>query len=233
MPKKQFIYDINILSTEDYNQYEGIPVAYTNDRKSAEFVFNILDLDLTNATAEVILYMRDGSFFQNKKEDGVAVEGSSVTYTMKENEGNHSGVSKAQVVIFLNDSDYSSPKVKFKIENGLEQEVAVEAMIQDWNTIKKDAREFAEKAKAAEGLRVQAEKSRKEAETSRVNAESARVTAETSRVDAEASRVTAESNRETLFSDMQITHDLDTGKNYKMNLEVYKGLPRLKLEEVL
>jgi hypothetical protein len=36
-----------------------------------------------------------------------------------------------------------------------------------------------------------------------------------------------------LFQDMQITHDLDTGKNYKTNLEIYNGQPRLKLEEIV
>ena len=67
MALKKIQYDVRLLSTEKTLQGK-VPIVYTNDLNSAEFVFNILDMtaeQLIGATATTLLYMRDGSFFQN------------------------------------------------------------------------------------------------------------------------------------------------------------------------
>lgn len=229
---KPFIYDVELTSTKSHSQFT-LPTAYTNDLDVIEFQFNILDdIDLTGATANVILFMKDGSFFQNDETSGVTIEGKTVKYTMKENEGNHSGTSEVQLVVLVNGPRYASPKYKFRIENGLETDVAFEIMIQTWDTLTKEARDFLDAVKDVEAARVQAESNRVDAESSRVTAETARETAETTRKEQETSRVNAETARMQQFQDMQLTQDLDTNKSYKTTLEIYNGLPRLKLEEV-
>ena len=67
MALKKIQYDVRLLSTEKTLQGK-VPIVYTNDLNSAEFVFNILDMtpeQLAGATATTLLYMHDGSFFQN------------------------------------------------------------------------------------------------------------------------------------------------------------------------
>ena len=308
MALKKIQYDVRLLSTETALQAK-VPAVYTNDLNSVEFFFNILDMtaeQLAGATATTLLYMRDGSFFQNSD---VNLNGNTFTYLLKENEGNHSGLAKIQLVVKIGTTEYASQLYNFGVVSGLETKVAVEVMIQDWTTLTRDARAYidqfvADEAtrqqqfddaqtdraniftqsetdratafEAAEALRQQketerqgaeavrqqqfetaeanratffetAETNRTTAETNRVSAEQSRVTAEAGRVDTETSRasaesarvtaeqarVTAETQRALSFADMQITHDLDTGKNYKTNLEIYNGQPRLKLEEVI
>ena len=291
-------YTVKLRSVVPEKTFSKPPVVYTNDLRSAEFQFKITDMDaseLLTATAKTMLYMRDGSFFQNPSTD-VSRVGNVFSYLLKENEGNHAGIAKIQLVVYFNEGlaneqNFPTQLYEFEIINGLETKVAQEVMIYDWTTLTRDARAYidqfvadeelratqfgdaqtartntftqsetdrttaftaseasrastfnaaesdratAETARvSAESSRVTAETGRKNAESSRVTAESSRVTAETSRTSAETARATAETNRETLFADMQITHDLDTGKNYKTNLEIYNGQPRLKLEEIV
>nr|WP_319217339.1 hypothetical protein [uncultured Trichococcus sp.] len=73
---------------------------------------------------------------------------------------------------------------------------------------------------------------RTKAAEDRTAAASDRTLAGNDRTRAEADHTRAEDDH-VLFADMQITHDLDTGKNYKTNLEIYNGQPRLKLEEIV
>lgn len=140
MTLKVIPYNVAIKSTKTKRNYD-IPKAYTNDLNSVEFQFTITDMteaELSTATANVLLYMRDGSFFQNTEASGVTIDGTAVKYTMKENEGNHSGVSETQVEIFYDDvidKKLVSQRYQFEILNGLESEVAVEVMIQDWSTL--------------------------------------------------------------------------------------------------
>lgn len=261
MALKKINYDVRLLSTEKTLQGKA-PIVYTNDLNSAEFVFNILDMtaeQLAGATATTLLYMRDGSFFQNSD---VNLNSNTFTYLLKENEGNHGGLAQIQLVVKIGTIEYATQLYNFEVVSGLETKVAQEVMIYDWTTLTRDARAYIDQFVADEAVRQQqfetaeanrvtffeaAETNRATAETNRVSAEQSRVTAEAGRVDAEISRASAESARVTAeqarvsaeaqralsFADMQIIHDLDSNKNYKANLEVVNGLPRLKLEEVI
>lgn len=147
MPNKIIPFNVAIKSTATRRSYD-IPKAYTNDLNSVEFQFTITDMtagELTTAKANVLLYMLDGSFFENNEASGVAIEGNVVTYTMKSNEGNHSGVNEAQVEIIYEgapDKKLASQKYEFEIINGLDMEVAVEIVVKDWSALTTEARKF-------------------------------------------------------------------------------------------
>lgn len=230
MALKKIQYDVRLLSTEKTLQGKA-PIVYTNDLNSAEFVFNILDMtaeQLIGATATTLLYMRDGSFFQSSD---VEFDGTTFAYLLKENEGNHSGLAKIQLVVKIGTAEYASQLYSFEVVNGLETKVAVEVMIQDWTTLTRDARAYIDQFVADEAVRQQqfetAETNRATAETNRATAEQSRVTAEAGRVDAETSRASAESARVTaeqarvsaetervsLFADMQTALNLKANKS--------------------
>lgn len=210
MALKKIQYNVRLLSTEKTPQGKT-PVVYTNDLNSVEFVFNILDMtpgQLAGATATTLLYMRDGSFFQNSDVD---FDGTTFTYLLKENEGNHGGLAKIQLVVKIGTAEYASQFYNFEVVSGLETKVAVpEVMIHDWTTLTREARAYIDQFVADEAVRQQqfetaeanratffetAETNRTTAETNRVSAEQARVSAEAGRVDAETSRASAESVR--------------------------------------
>ena len=217
MALKKIKYDVRLLSTEKMLQGK-VPIVYTNDLNSAEFVFNILDMtpeQLAGATATTLLYMRDGSFFQNSD---VNLNGNTFTYSLKENEGNHSGFAKIQLVVKIGTAEYATQLYNFEVVSGLETKVAVavEVMIQDWTTLTRDARAYIDQFVADEAVRQQqfddaqtertnifaqsetdratafeaAEELRQQKETERQEAESGRIEAEQSRVDAEGTRQT-------------------------------------------
>ena len=149
------------------------PKAYTNDLNSVEFQFTLIDMsaeELVGATANVVLYMRDKSFFQNTSASGVTLEGNVVKYVMKENEGNHSGIAQVQVeIVYKNPIKiFSSKKYNFEIINALETEIAVEVVVQDLTMILSDAAEYIEAAEAAEAIRLQSEIDRVVAEDIRL-----------------------------------------------------------------
>lgn len=256
-------YDVEIKSTRINRSY-STPEVYTNDLNSVGFQFNILDMtaeELTGATATTLLYMRDGSFFQNPTTD-VILNGNVFRYTLKENEGNHSGLAQIQLIVKIGTKEYASQLFNFKISNGLGDKVAVEVMVQDWTTLLREARAYiaqflldedgrqatfvaSEQDRqlafdAAEALRQQKENEREEAEDGRIANEDERVTSETSRESAETDRKQNEQTRQaqeatrvSLFADMQLVHDMDTGKHHHVQMEIYGGRPRLKIEEVL
>lgn len=123
---KEIIFNINILDTKEIKQGD-VPVVYTNDKDSIEIIFNILDMtDLTDATAEFILHMRDGSHFPI--EEDIVIEGTKISYILKENEGNHAGKSSVQLVL-KKGKEYASGIYYFVIENGLENHVPRELYI--------------------------------------------------------------------------------------------------------
>lgn len=131
------------------------PVVYTNDLNSAEFQFKVIDMDagdLSTATATTLLYMRDGSFFQNPKED-VSLVGTTFSYTLKENEGNHAGIAKIQLIVTIGEAEYATQLYEFEIINGLETKVAQEVMIYDWTTLTRDARAYIDQFVADEVFR--------------------------------------------------------------------------------
>ena len=119
MALKKIQYDVKILSTEKMRQC-NLPIVYTNDLNSAEFVFNISDMtteQLAGATATTLLYMRDGSFFQNSD---VNLDGTTFTYLLKENEGNHAGLAQIQLVVNVPGmSEQNYPTQLFNFEVGI------------------------------------------------------------------------------------------------------------------
>ena len=149
MAEKLLKYDVAMKSTKTVWQMET-PRCYTGDENTVTFDFNITDLeaaDLVGVIPNVYLYMRDGSFFQNGPADGVEITGTIVNYTMKGNEGKHSGIARAQLVLVWDDEinppeKLTSQLYDFEVVSGLENKVAVEVMIQDWTTLTREARTF-------------------------------------------------------------------------------------------
>ena len=221
MALKKIQYDVQLLSTETALQAK-VPAVYTNDFNSVEFVFNILDMtaeQLIGATATTLLYMRDGSFFQNSD---VNLNGNTFTYLLKENEGNHAGLAKIQLVVNIpetSEQNYPTQLFNFEVVAGLETKVAkaaVEVMIHDWTTLTRDAQAYIDQLNLDEATRQQqfddaqtertniftqseterstafevAEELRQQKETERQEAESGRIEAEQSRAEAEGTRQT-------------------------------------------
>lgn len=159
MAKKIVKYDVLIKSTKQTKQFD-IPKFYTNDLNSVVFQFVVSDLTVEEqevATAITMIYMRDGSFFQNPPTD-VEKIGNSFSYTLKENEGNHAGIAKIQLVVTIPGTpavDYASQLYEFDIVNGLETKVAQEVMIYDWTTLTRDARAYIDTFVANETTRQQ------------------------------------------------------------------------------
>lgn len=149
MADKLLKYDVAMKSTKTVWQMEN-PRCYTGDENTVTFDFNITDLeaaDLVGVIPNVYLYMRDGSFFKNGPADGVEITGTIVNYTMKGNEGKHSGIARAQLVLVWDDEINPPEKLTsqlyyFDVVSGLENKVAVEVMIQDWTTLTREARTF-------------------------------------------------------------------------------------------
>ncbi|WP_434352396.1 hypothetical protein [Trichococcus flocculiformis] len=148
-------YAVELRAVRPKVDFSRPPVVYTNDLRSAEFQFEITDMsvtDLSTATATTLLYMRDGSFFQNPKED-VDLVGTTFSYTLKENEGNHAGVAKIQLIVTIGEAEYATQLYEFEIINGLETKVAQEVMIYDWTTLTRDARAYIDEFVANEVFR--------------------------------------------------------------------------------
>ena len=126
-------YDVELLSTNKRREFY-IPEIYTNDLYSTEFQFNVLDVpvsDLAGATATVLLNMRDGSFFNNTD---VIRSGNVFKYILKENEGNHFGIAKIQLVVDVGGKEYATPIYNFAVMQGLDDKKANEVVINDLNS---------------------------------------------------------------------------------------------------
>lgn len=98
-------YAVELRAVRPKADFSRPPVVYTGSLRSVEFQFEITDMsvdDLSTATATTLLYMRDGSFFQNPKED-VGLVGTTFNYTLKENEGKHAGIAKIELVVRFNE----------------------------------------------------------------------------------------------------------------------------------
>lgn len=207
MALKKIQYDVRLLSTEKTLQGK-VPVVYTNDLNSVEFVFNILDTtpeQLAGATATTLIYMRDGSFFQNSD---VNLNGNTFTYLLKENEGNHGGLAKIQLVVKIGTVEYASQLYSFGVVSGLETQVPAEVMIQDWTTLLREARvyiaQFLLDEEGRQATFVANEQDRQmafeAAEELRQQKETERHEAESGRIEAEQSRAEAEGTRQTTFT---------------------------------
>lgn len=186
MAEKLLKYDVAMKSTKTVWQMD-IPRANTGDENTVTFDFNITDLDsaeLTGATPNVNLYMRDGSFFQCRPEEGVELNGQRVTYTMRENEGKHNGKAKAELVLIWPGTNpiqkLTSQQYAFEIANGLDTVVAVEVMIEDWTTLTAEAQvyldQMAEKHAIADADHTRAGTDHTRAENDHTRAEADSVT---------------------------------------------------------
>ena len=143
MVKKIIPFNLAIKSTAPVRSFDHAKV-YTNDLNSVEIQFKVIDCtteELETATATTQLYMRDGSFFQNPTTDVTRV-GNVFSYTLKENEGNHAGLAKIQLVVIIGGAELASPLLEFEIISGLETKVAAEVIIQDWTTLTRDAQVY-------------------------------------------------------------------------------------------
>lgn len=158
MPIKLISYDVELKSVNPVRSFDRQKV-YTNDLNSVEIKFHVTDMseaELTGATAITMLYMRDGSFFQNPATD-VALSGTTFSYTLKENEGNHAGVTRIQLIVTIGTAQFATQAYEFEVINGLDIMVAQEIMIHDWTSLTTEARVFIDTATLAEQERVDAE----------------------------------------------------------------------------
>ena len=153
-------YEVKLRAVRPKVDFSRPPVVYTGSLRSVEFQFEITDMsvdDLSTATATTLLYMRDGSFFQNPKED-VSLVGTTFSYTLKENEGKHAGIAKIELVVrfnegLVNEQKFPSQFYEFEVINGLETKAAPEVMIYDWTTLTREARAYIDQFVADELLR--------------------------------------------------------------------------------
>lgn len=213
MAIKDIRFETFLTSTDRYITMKR-PLVYTNDRNSARLIFDVKDMtesDLSGASAEVLLYMRDGSFYQITN---VARNGTEFSYVLKDNEGKHSGT--AQLIVTIGQRELATPKFEFVVESGLDGKVATEVMIQDWTTLTAEAQRYIDDFVAAEADRqttfetnesnrqqtFQAnESARQTNENERISNEEARVQAEIKRKEQETERVSNEEARQNFFNE--------------------------------
>ena len=154
MVQKIVTFDVALKSTES-QWVQKIPEVYTNDLHSVSLQFRITDCtdtELTGSTAIVLLKMRDGSFFQRPPVD-VTRTLNVFSYNLKENEGNHDGLSEIQLIVTIGAKEFATKKYNFKVITGLDSEVAREIMIYDWSTLTAEARAYIDQFTADELLR--------------------------------------------------------------------------------
>ena len=129
--------------------YEAIPQVMSNDKDSVKIRFNVRDVtaeELAGATAEVLLFMQDGSFFQKPSRE-VLREDTTFSYVLKANESRHAGVTKVQIPIKFGGLENASKLYEFEIVGGLETKPILEKEIQDWTTLTAEAKAFIDEFK--------------------------------------------------------------------------------------
>lgn len=154
MVQKIVTFNVALKSTER-QWVQKIPEVYTNDLNSVSMQFNITDctdLELTGSSAIVLLKMRDGSFFQGPSVD-VTRTLNVFSYTLKENEGNHDGLAEIQLIVTIAGKEFGTQKYQFKVNAGLDSEVAREIMIYDWTSLTAEARAYIDQFTADELVR--------------------------------------------------------------------------------
>lgn len=115
MDYKKLIYEIDIKSTKPKPQ-NSLPVVYTNDLLSIDLQFKLMDTtpeELSGATAKILLFMYDGSFFENTAAIG-AGEHPVINFKLPENQGNHAGVhiKRRCRMLNFNGKEWTVPKYK-------------------------------------------------------------------------------------------------------------------------
>ncbi|WP_423189418.1 BppU family phage baseplate upper protein [Alkalibacterium sp. f15] len=203
---KEPIFEVFLKSTGTRRKLT-IPTVFTNDRRSVKLHFKIMDMqadELVGKSAYVLLYMKDGSFYQT---ENIQADETLYTYILTSNQGQHSGVAKTQLVVTDNDKEIASEKFEFNVETGLDSVVATEVMIHDWTTLTREAGEFIAEMKTNESQRQTDFDNTQTSRQSTFNAnestrqstfntnEQARQTNEDVRVDNEETRGLSESER--------------------------------------
>lgn len=178
--------------------YEAIPQVMSNDKDSVKIRFNVRDVtaeELAGATAEVLLFMQDGSFFQKPSRE-VLREDTTFSYVLKANESRHAGVTKVQIPIKFGGLENASKLYEFEIVGGLETKPILEKEIQDWTTLTAEAKAFIDEFKdKLQNIEVNIDLM-EEAELTRIQAELDRQAQEEARKTAEAQREANEDDRE-------------------------------------
>ncbi|UUM12466.1 phage baseplate upper protein [Clostridiaceae bacterium HFYG-1003] len=225
MDNRQIIFKNHpVKSSEKLMRDFPAQVCYTNDKLTAQLVFEISDCteaELAGLTASIMIFMKDGSFFQDSAV--IDAPNKKITYVMLENQVAHAGDARASLVLTGGSQGWGGPDRNFTVISDLGQRVATEVMIKDWTMLTAEARayldEFAaneitrqQTAAAAESARAQTfttneaarqsnfeanEATRQDGEDTRLTAEQGRVTAEQGRATAETGRVNSESSRVT------------------------------------
>ncbi len=144
MVKKTIYFDVMLKSSDriNLNDFKARQKVMTNDKNSVDIVFRATDVepnDLNGATASIFLYMQDGSFFQS---NSVVITNNILTYTMTQNQTQHKGTTKVQIVVKSGTIDNASLLQEFEISPGLEKYPLTEVMIQDWTTLTAEAKAF-------------------------------------------------------------------------------------------
>ena len=101
MDNRQIIFKNHpVKSSEKLMRDFPAQVCYTNDKLTAQLVFEISDCteaELTGLTASIMIFMKDGSFFQ----DAAVIDAPNkkITYIMLENQIAHAGDARASLVL--------------------------------------------------------------------------------------------------------------------------------------
>ncbi|SDJ67693.1 BppU family phage baseplate upper protein [Alkalibacterium thalassium] len=197
------------------------PLVYTNDINSAQLIFDVKDMaesDLSGASAEVLLYMRDGSFYQVTD---VTRNGTEFSYVLKDNEGKHSGTAQAQLIVTVGQRELATPKFEFVIESGLDGKVATEVMIHDWTTLTSEAQRYIDDFVAAEADRQTT------FETNESNRQQTFQANESARQTNENERISNEEARQALYHELLETGVLQTNINEKLQSLEEEYAPKL------
>ena len=142
---KKINFDVAIKSTNHTRSYALPPEVYTSDDNAVQFRFNILDVTPEEfvegaAVSTIEITTRDGSIFQKVGE--TALEDTTIVYDLKENEGNHAGLAKIQLVLQLGTKKFTSDEYEFKIINNIANKVPVEIYVQNWGTLTSQAEAY-------------------------------------------------------------------------------------------
>lgn len=142
---KKINFDVAIKSTNHTRSYALPPEVYTSDDNAVQFRFNILDVTPEEfvegaAVSTIEITTRDGSIFQKVGE--TALEDTTIVYDLKENEGNHAGLAKIQLVLQLGTKKFTSDEYEFKIINNIASVVPVEIYVQNWGTLTSQAEAY-------------------------------------------------------------------------------------------
>lgn len=145
MTKKIIPFEINLKSSQRAGfTFQPRPQILTNDANAAELNFIITDTsteELAGSTATVLLFMKDGSFFQNTD---VTRFNNIFSYVIKPNQAKHKGVAQVQLVVKNGSVENASPLMEVDIVGGLESKPIVEREIQDWTSLTAEAKAFVE-----------------------------------------------------------------------------------------